>query len=217
MTVLTLGGGVDPLSPAGRIAAVEALRATNDIPVTLQIMGADGETHTVTCHFESMSGETDMNAALLVWTEGKIQEGADPEEVQEYWDSTLRPKWERMACAQSVSPKFVTWEPRGPEEINISILDDDQLTKVYLRIMGGSDTRLNDINPNLLISDEEWDAQFRTLGEAFIITTTLGIPLIEHCWMRAPREERLYALAVYTVGGLYVKKLRKEQTEEGEK
>lgn len=194
--------------------AAEALRYSTQIPVSLKLQCADGEIREAVCLFTSMSGETDLDAALLVWSEGKIIEGATDDEVDEHWENTMKPQWKRIICAQSEVPKFVTWEPRNLNEISIDILSDAQITKVYVRIVQGSGTRLNEVNPNLDISDEEWDEQFRVLGEAYMVTRHLNIPIIEHCWMKADRHERQYALAIYLIGPLYAKQLRDSQKEQ---
>lgn len=196
-----------------RRGAADALRYSTRIPVVLTLHCADGAVRKVTCFFESMSGQTDLDAAILVWTEGKIREDVSEEEIDEYWETTTKPQWKKIICAQSLHPKFVTWEPRTLDEVCVDILNDEQIIRIYVRIIQGSDTRLNEVDPNLDISDDEWDEQFRVLGEAYMVTRELGIPLIEHCWMKADRHERQYALAVYLVGPLFVKQLRKAQKE----
>jgi hypothetical protein len=209
-----LGGdapqGLPPISLEQRNAMAQAIRATTQIPVVLEIHDTGGKSQQVACIFRAMDGETDLNAAMAVFREGKIREDVDEDEIKENWEKHLRPQWRRIVCAQSVAPRFVTWEPRRLGEVKITMLTDAQLIHIYTRIVEATDTRLAEVNPNLQVSDAEWEEQFRALGEAYLMTKYMHVPLIEHCWMRASREERLYVQAVYTCGPLYEKQQRKK-------
>jgi hypothetical protein len=200
------------LKELDRFSAAEALRASTDIPVTLSlpVMDEEGEEKRVkqTCHFKAMDGQSDLDAALLVYGQGPGR-GASETEVEEYWEEVGRPRIRRLICSQSVSPTFVSWEePRGPEEVPVSVLTDAELLRVHGRILSHTDTRLHEVCPSLDISEEEQEEQYRALGLAYIICTGMNIPVIEHCWMRASREERLYAQAVYINGQAYIREQR---------
>lgn len=206
---LLKGLGIEKLD---RFSVAEALRASTDIPVTLSLPIVDetGAEKRVkrTCHFKAMDGQSDLDAALLVYGQGPGRDAPEAE-VEEYWEETGRPRIRRLLCSQSVSPKFVTWEePHGPDEVPVTALTDAELLRVHGRILSHTDTRLHEVCPSLEISEEEQEEQYRALGLAYIICTGLNIPVIEHCWMKASREERLYAQAVYINGQAYLREQR---------